>query len=207
VKATFRIFFLLFCASVGGPLLCSAAETAAPATPGYLSEELGQVSSAAPVAQSVAPSLLPTLLNVVFSLAFVVGLIYLAYWLLLRWRNSQGLSASAQRVGLIRVLEKISIDASHGLAVVEVGGEVLYLGLGADVSLLGKVSDPQEVERLREQAPLPASFLGFQEQFSRVGAKLKQEEWASTKKSLKTQADDLKQQIERLRNPRRGQDD
>jgi hypothetical protein len=36
---------------------------------------------------------------------------------------------------------------------------------------------------------------------------LKQEEWASTKKSLKTQADELKQQIDRLRAPKRGQDD
>ncbi len=142
-----------------------------------------------------------------FSLAFVVGLIYLAYWLLLRWRNRQGLSAAAERVGLIRVLEKHYIDANHGVAAVELGDEVVYLGLGSEVTLLGKVSDPEAVERLRAQAPLPSSFLGFQEQFSRVGAKLKQEEWASTKKSLKTQADELKQQIERLRSPKRGQDD
>jgi flagellar biogenesis protein FliO len=189
------------------PALWGATDAAVAATPGYLSEELGQVGNVTPLAQSAAPSLLPTLLNVLFSLAFVVGLIYLAYWLLMRWRNRQGLSAAAERVGLIRVLEKHYIDANHGVAVVELGDEVVYLGLGSEVTLLGKVSDPEAVERLREQAPLPASFLGFQEQFSRVGAKLKQEEWASTKKSLKTQADELKQQIERLRSPKRGQDD
>jgi flagellar biogenesis protein FliO len=181
---------------------------AAPApTPAYLAAELGQIG-AGPLGQpAVTPSLLPTLLNVAFSLAFVVGLIYLAYWLLLKWRNRQGLSSAADRVGLIKVLEKHHIDASHSLAVVEMGEELLYLGLAREVTLLGKVSDPETIERLRSLAPLPASFMGFQEQLSRVGKRLKQEEWSSTKKNLRTQADDLKQQIERLRDKKRGQDE
>jgi flagellar biogenesis protein FliO len=189
-------------------LLKSAAALAAPApTPAYLAEELGQIG-ASPLGQPAAtPSLLPTLLNVTFSLAFVIGLVYLAYWLLLKWRNRQGLSTAADKVGLINVLEKHYIDASHSLAVVEMGEEILYLGLAGEVTLLSKVSDPETVERLRSQAPLPASFMGFQEQLSRVGARLKQEEWTSTKKSLRTQADDLKQQIERLRGKKRGQDE
>jgi flagellar biogenesis protein FliO len=181
---------------------------AAPApTPAYLAAELGQIG-AGPLGQPAAtPSLLPTLLNVAFSLAFVVGLVYLAYWLLLKWRNRQGLTNNAEKVGLIKVLERHYVDASHSLAVVEMGEEILYLGLAGEVTLLGKVSDPETIERLRSLAPLPATFMGFQEQLSRVGARLKQEEWSSTKKSLRTQADDLKQQIERLRDKKRGQDD
>lgn len=184
----------------------AAASAAAPVvTPAYLSEELGQIGSG-PLAQpAAAPSLLPTLLNVAFSLAFVVGLVYLAYWLLLRWRNRQGLPAGEERTGLIRVLEKHYIDANHGVAVVELGDEIFYLGLAQDISLLGKVTDPEAVQRLRDQAPTPGGFLGFQEQFSRAGAKLKQEEWSKTKRTLKTQADELKQQIDRLRGPKPGQ--
>jgi flagellar biogenesis protein FliO len=163
-----RPFLLLLIAFSACPSAWGAPEASAAATPAYLSEELGQVGNVAPLASAAAPSLLPTLLNVLFSLAFVVGLIYLAYWLLMRWRNRQGLSAPAERAGLIRVLEKHYIDANHGVAVVELGDEVVYLGLGSEVTLLGKVSDPEAVERLREQAPLPSSFLGFQEQFSRV---------------------------------------
>lgn len=189
------------------PLKAVAAASAAASvvTPGYLSEELGQIGAGPLAQQASAPSLLPTLLNVTFSLAFVVGLVYLAYWLLLRWRNRQGMPAGEERTGVIRVLEKHYIDANHGVAVVELGEEVFYLGLANDISLLGKVTDPEAVQRLRDQAPAPASFLGFQEQFSRAGAKLKQEEWSKTKRTLKTQADELKQQIDRLRGPKSGQ--
>ena len=205
-----KTIFLALSALISTQLRAAApvAAAAAVATPAYLSEELGQIGNAGQAqAQAATPSLLPTLLNVVFSLAFVVGLVYLAYWLLLRWRNRQGMPLGLDRAGIIRVLEKHYIDASHGIAVVEVGDEVLTLGLGSDITVLNKVSDPEAVEKLRNLAPQPATFLGFQEQFNRVGAKLKQEEWASTKKSLKTQADELKQQIARLRGPKRGADE
>src|SRR5689334_13533302 len=123
------------------PLLLSlfsawaARVSAAPApTPAYLAEELGQIGSGAAGQGAATPSLLPTLLNVVFSLALVLGLVYLLYWLLLKWRERQGL-ASAGKLGLIKVLERQSLDASHSLAVVELGGEIFYLGLGRDISL------------------------------------------------------------------------
>ena len=199
---------LLSIVTLGSAPLAAAqtAPTVGP-TSAYLAEELSQIGSGPMGQPAAAPSLLPTLLNVTFSLAFVIGLVYLAYWLLLRWRNRQGLTTSTDAVGLIKVLEKHYIDANHGLAVVEMGEEILYLGLAGEVTVLSKVSDPETVARLRNLAPLPSSFMGFQEQFSRVGARLKKEEWNTTKQNLKTQADDLKQQIDRLRGNKRGQDE
>lgn len=169
--------------------------------PAYLSAELGQMGQALPAAQ--APSLLPTLLNVAFSLALVVGLVYLAYWLLLRWRDSQGLGAGAERAGLIKVLERQWLDAKHGLAVVEVGDKVLTLGLGEQVTLLDSVDDPGQVERLRQMAPLPPGLMSFREQLQRVGLKLKKEEWGQAKKALRTQAEEMEEQMRRLKTRRR----
>lgn len=183
------------------PTLCAAAAQV-PAAGGYLSDELGKMDPAN--AQDLAaPSLLPTLLNVVFSLVFVVALVLLAYWLLLKWRSRQGLEPGS-KVGLIRVLERQFIDAKHGVAVVEVGDEILTLGLGDGVSLLGRVSDPEAVEKLRQMAPLPISVMGFKEQLERVGLNLRKEEWGKTKQALRAQTDAMKTQTERLRGPRGG---
>lgn len=173
------------------------AAAAAPTAGAYLGDELGRLDASSPAAQ--APSLLPTLLNVVFSLAFVIGLVYLAYWLLLKWRNRQGVGVGQAKVGLIKVLERHFIDGRHGVAVVEVGDEILTLGLGEDVTLLARVQDPETVEKLRQMAPLPVDLMGFKEQLERVGVRLKREEWGQTKAAVRNQADELKEQVERLR--------
>jgi len=180
------------------PALCLADQAAG----GYLSDELGRMDTGTAQALST-PSLLPTLLNVVFSLVFVLALILLAYWCLLKWRNRQGLEPGS-RVGLIRVLERQFIDAKHGVAVVEVGDEILTLGLGDTVTLLGSVSDPDSVEKLRQMAPLPVSVMGFKEQLERVGMRLRKEEWGQAKQALRAQTEDMKSQTERLRGPRKG---
>ena len=196
----FRVSRALF-ALLSLPGLAAAAVT--PTAGGYLSDDLARLDSTGPAVQ--APSLLPTLLNVTLSLAFVVGLVYVAYWLLLRWRNRQGLSTGPDKVGLIKVLEKHHLDGRHALAAVEIGDEVVFLGLGQEVTVLARVIEPDAVERLRQMAPLPADFLGFKEQLARVGLKMKREEWGQAKEALRTQADDLKDQMERLRK-RRGED-
>jgi flagellar biogenesis protein FliO len=172
-------------------------------TAGYLGEDLAKLDATGPAAQ--APSLLPTLLNVVFSLAFVVGLVYLAYWALLKWRNRQGMPVGGQKVGLIKVLEKHYIDGRHGIAAVELGDEVVFLGLGQEVQVLSRISDPEAVERLRQLAPLPPDLLGFKEQLARVGLKMKRDEWGQAKQAMRTQAEELKEQMERMKS-RRGAD-
>jgi flagellar biogenesis protein FliO len=180
------------------PLAAAAAVTQTAG--GYLGDDLARLDSSSPVAQ--APSLLPTLLNVGFSLAFVVGLVYVAYWLMMKWRNRQGAAQGPDKVGLIKVLEKHHLDGRHALAAVEIGDEVVFLGLGNEVTVLSRVSDPEAVERLRQMAPLPADFLGFKEQLARVGLKMKREEWGQAKQALRTQAEELKEQMDRMRSRR-----
>jgi flagellar biogenesis protein FliO len=172
------------------------------ATAVYLGDDLAKLDATGPAAQ--APSLLPTLLNVVFSLAFVVGLVYLAYWALLKWRNRQGAPAGGQKVGLIKVLEKHYIDGRHAVAAVELGDEVVFLGLGQEVQVLSRVTDPEAVERLRQMAPLPADLLGFKEQLARVGLRMKRDEWGQAKQAIRTQAEELKEQMERMKSRRGG---
>jgi flagellar biogenesis protein FliO len=190
----------LFLMTAMGPV--AALRAAAPAPGGYLAEELGQVGAASPAVAAQAPSLLPTLLNVLFSLGFVVGLVYLAYWLLLKWRDRQGLAAGVERVGLIKVLERQSLDGRHSVAVVEVGDKVLTLGLSDRVTLLDTVDDPEQVERLKQMAPLPASIVGFKEQLQRVGLKLKREQWGQAKQAMRTQAEEMEEQMRQLKGRR-----
>jgi flagellar biogenesis protein FliO len=192
-----RLYFFL-CAFLLGP----AGAWADTNTAGYLGEDLAKLDATGPSA--TAPSLLPTLLNVVFSLAFVLGLVYLAYWALLKWRSRQGMPAGGQKVGLIKVLEKYYIDGRHAVAAVELGDEVVFLGLGQEVQVLARISDPEAVERLRQQAPLPPDLLGFKEQLARVGLKMKRDEWGQAKQAMRTQAEELKEQMERMKSRRGG---
>lgn len=169
-------------------------------TPGYLSGSLKNFEGQATTFE--APSLLPTLFNLVFSLAFVLLLIYLAYWLLRRYRAGQGVTEAGAEDGLIHVLEKNYVDNKHGLAVVEMGGEVYFLGLGlgGDISLLSRITDPQAVEKIKSAATLsPGALLSFKEQFERVGIHLRREQWKKSKQDLKAQADALDTQIGRLK--------
>ncbi len=146
------------------------------------------------------PSLVPTLISVFLSLAFVVLLIYAVYWLLRRWRATQGLApATAGEQGIIKVLEKNYVDNRRGVAVVEMGGEAFFIGLGEDVTLLARISDPEAVEKLRQSAPTPGGFLNFQEHLERVGVHLRRDQWKKSKQDLKSQTAQLDDQIGRLK--------
>jgi flagellar biogenesis protein FliO len=176
---------------------------AAPSTtPGYLSGSLGTLEGGQ-AASFEAPSLIPTLLNVGLSLAFVVTLIYVVNWLLRRWRAGRGIREGNEAQGVVQVLEKTWIDNKRGLAVVEMGGEVYFLGLGDDVSLLSKVSDPAAVAKIRDAAPSPGGLLNFQEQLEKVGVHLRREQWKKNRQDLKSNAAELDKQIEKLKPTKR----
>jgi len=88
---------------------------------------------------------------------------------------------------------------------VELGDEEVFLGLGQEVQVLARVSDPEAVERLRQMAPLPPDLLGFKEQLARVGLKMKRDEWGQAKQAMRTQAEELKEQMERMKSRRGGE--
>ena len=170
-------------------------------TPEYLSGSLKTFEGQPTTFET--PSLLPMLFNLVFSLAFVLLLIYLTYWLLKRWRAGQGALEPDKDEGLIHVLEKNFIDSKHSLAVVEMGGEVYFIGLGlaGEISLLSRIDDSVAVEKIKAAAPSksPGGLLSFKEQFERVGIHLRREQWKKSKQDLKAQADALDTQIGRLK--------
>jgi flagellar protein FliO/FliZ len=173
------------------------AEPTPQASPAYLSGAFD--TSEAQPSNFQAPSLVPTLLNITFSLTFVLVLIYVAYWLLRRFRAGQGLRGPGDSEGSIRVLEKMQIDARNSLAVVEMGGEIYFLGLGQDVQLLSRVSSEAAVQKIRDAAPSPGALLNFQEQLERVGVHLRREQWKRNKQDLRSKVGDLETQIERLK--------
>jgi flagellar protein FliO/FliZ len=170
--------------------------TSTPKT-GYLSSSLGSIEGQP--ASFEAPSLFPTLLNIALSLAFVVTLIYVANWLLKRWRAGQGIRAGNDPQGVVKVLEKTWLDNKRALAVVEMGESVYFLGLGEDVSLLSRVDDPALVAKIKDAAPSPGGLLNFQEQLERVGLHLRREQWKRNKEDLKANSEELGRQIERLK--------
>jgi flagellar protein FliO/FliZ len=167
------------------------------ATPEYLSGSLASVEGQQGAFES--PSLFPTLLNIVLSLIFVLVLIYVVNWLLRRWRAGQGVRVGSDTEGVVQVLEKTWLDPKRGLAVVEMGGEIYFLGLGENVSLISRVSEEAVVAKIKAAAPSPGGLLSFQEQLERVGVHLRREQWKRSKQDLKTNADELGRQIERLK--------
>lgn len=186
-------------------LLSSAALRAASPAPtpdaGYLGGAL-QDMQAQQAAPAHAPNLLPTLLNIVISLAVVVLLIYGFLWLLRRWQSSRqasGLGAEEAADRGLHILNRAWFDNQRGVALVEAGDEVFVVGLGEDITLLGRISDPGQVERLRSASPGPGLLRSFPQQLDKVAGLLRQKQWTKSRKSIKTQADQLKEQAAKLR--------
>lgn len=89
------------------------------------------------------------LVRTVVVLGLVLALVYLT--LNVGLRRLLGIRPSAN-VGLVKVLERVTLDPKRSLFVVEAAGEVLLLGGSeASVTLISKL-DPAEVARLKGAA-------------------------------------------------------
>jgi flagellar biogenesis protein FliO len=191
--------FFLILTSLSQAVL--AAQSAQP-TPefGFLGKPLADLQQTRGPVE--APSLLPTLLNIGLSLVIVLLLAYLFLWLLKRWQASR--QASGDLSGAddqpLRVLDRTWIDNKRGVALVEAAGEILVIGIGDDVTLLSKISEPSQVERLRSSSGKPSLLGAFPQQFDKVASLLRQKQWSKNRKTLKVQADQLKDQTEKMRN-------
>jgi flagellar biogenesis protein FliO len=191
-----------FCGTAAAVLalsgLAGAAEPSATRTPsGYLAQSINQLQGQDPLFQ--APSLFPELLKIAFSLAAVLALVYVCARLYRRWLASRGAGTGPQAERLIQVLDRRFLDSKRGLAVVDMGGEILFVGLGEGVTLLHRVEDPQKVESLRQAAASQAFFKGFPEQLDRISTLLRSNQWKKNRQSLKSQSEFLKEQAERLK--------
>lgn len=102
-----------------------------------------------------------TLLSTLLSLGAIVALIYLTLnFGLRRMMAMRGLPFA--RAGLVKVVERVTLDPKRALFVVEAAGEYLLIGGGDQgLSLIARL-DPSEVNRLLqrpERSSAPSPFL------------------------------------------------
>ena len=114
---------------------------------------------------SGAPDMWPSALNMVAALAAVLGGMFLLVHAARRWMNRSGASGTGP---LVRTLATHPIGIKKSVALVEVPGCVLVLGLSGDrIQVLTRIRDPQALERLRGATPV--AHVPFAEQLARLG--------------------------------------
>jgi flagellar protein FliO/FliZ len=114
---------------------------------------------------SPPPELWPQALNMVAALAVVLGGMFLLVHVARRYLHRGGPAAAGQ---LVRTVASHPLGIKKSIALVEVPGCVLVLGLSGDrIQVLTRIQDPGALERIRSRsAASPASFT---EQLARLG--------------------------------------
>jgi flagellar protein FliO/FliZ len=113
--------------------------------------------------------LLPPALKMLSALVIVIGGMLLVFYGSRRFARGGPLRMNGR---LVRTVSSTCIGLKKSIALVDVAGEVLVLGITADrITLLTKIEDPAVLERL-QQTDDPAA-LSFGEQLHRFTARLK----------------------------------
>jgi len=104
-----------------------------------------------------APDLLPSALNMAAALAAVLGGLFLLLHLGRRYLQRP---AAAGGRPLVRVVASHPLGLKKSVALVEVPGAVLVLGLSGDrIQMLTRIEDPEALEGIRTRtASAPANF-------------------------------------------------
>ncbi len=86
-----------------------------------------------------------SLIKVIFVLIVIIGLIVLIVKFLAQ-KNQAWFGRRS-----VRVLSGVQLAQNKSMQIVEIGDCIYLLGVGEDVRLIDKISDPQQVEMIREQ--------------------------------------------------------
>lgn len=114
-----------------------------------------------------APDLLPSALNMIAALAVVLGGMFLLVHVARRWVLQRPAPAGGRP--LMRVLASHPLGVKKSIALVDVPGCVLVLGLSGDrIQTLSRIRDAGEIERIRTCAAA-GSPLSFAEHLMRLG--------------------------------------
>ena len=118
---------------------------------------------------STAPDALSITLQMLTALAIVVGGLLVVFYLMKRFlKRDAGGSSQA----LIRVVANQYIGAKKNIALVEVPGTVLVVGITSDrISLLTKIEDQSVLDGIKENAPRLAP--SFAEHLQRLTTRIK----------------------------------
>ena len=114
-----------------------------------------------------APDLTVAALKMVLSLGLVLGVLWLAY----RWaRRSLPAGATGARGRLIRVLGSQYLGVKKSIAVVQVPGTILVLGIGSEqINLLTQIDDPELLTSLSSASEREGKgAVSFKEQLQRM---------------------------------------
>jgi len=116
------------------------------ATPYALMDNAAQEDEL-PLGSSVSSSsdLFLSLLKMIFVLILIIGLIYL----LVKFMARKNQNLFGKRT--VRVLSGVQLAANKSLQIVEIGGTVYVLGVGEDVRLIDKITDPEAAKAVIEQ--------------------------------------------------------
>ena len=114
-----------------------------------------------------APDLTVAALKMVLSLGLVLGVLWLAY----RWaRRSLPAGVTGARRRLIRVLGSQYLGVKKSIAVVQVPGTILVLGIGSEqINLLTQIDDPELLTSLSSASEREGKgAVSFKEQLQRM---------------------------------------
>jgi flagellar protein FliO/FliZ len=114
-----------------------------------------------------APDLTVAALKMVLSLGLVLGVLWLAY----RWaRRSLPAGVTGARGRLIRVLGSQYLGVKKSIAVVQVPGTILVLGIGSEqINLLTQIDDPELLTSLSSASEREGKgAVSFKEQLQRM---------------------------------------
>ena len=119
---------------------------------------------------STAPDAISTTLQMLTALAIVVGGLLVVFYLMKRFLNRE---AGGSGNSLIRVIASQYIGVKKNIALVEVPGTVLVLGVSNDkISLLTKIEDQNILDSLKEKSPRLTP--SFSDHLQRLTTRIKQ---------------------------------
>ena len=120
---------------------------------------------------TTAPDPISTTLQMLTALAVVVGALLVAFYVMKRFLKRD---AGGSGTPLIRVIGNQYIGIKKNIALVEVPGAVLVLGISNDrISLLTKIDDQRVLDGIKENRPQHAA--SFSDHLQRLTTRFKSE--------------------------------
>ena len=119
---------------------------------------------------TTAPDPISTTLQMLTALAVVVGALLVAFYVIRRFLQKDG---GGSGNSLIRVIANQYIGVKKNIALVEVPGAVLVLGISNDrINLLTKIEDQALLDGIQANAPRHA--VSFSDHLQRLTTRIKQ---------------------------------
>ncbi len=119
-----------------------------------------------------APGLTGMAIKMVVALSFTLAAVFFLGWLGKKYMGK--FSGAFGRSSLINVLATSQIDVKKRIAVVDIAGEVLVLGIAGDnIAMLSTIEDQEKADRFRQAGSQRLSGKGDEKLFAPIGEKIK----------------------------------